>query len=112
MVKLTIEDIKWLINRVSSCFFTVKKAAQVYQITERRVQRRERPKKKIRSAGVTFLFARLRNREAGEKGSGPEEHTHGSPFSSSRASRWAAADRHGEEKAHTRGGGSLLIFTM
>jgi hypothetical protein len=38
MVKLTNEDIKWLIIRVGSGFFTVNKAAQVYGVTERRVQ--------------------------------------------------------------------------
>jgi putative transposase len=38
MVKLTNEDIKWLVMRVNSGFFTVKKAAQVYGVTERRVQ--------------------------------------------------------------------------
>jgi len=38
MVKLTNEEIKWLIIRVGSGFFTVKKAAQVYGVTERRVQ--------------------------------------------------------------------------
>jgi hypothetical protein len=37
MVKLTNEDIKWLVMRVNSGFFTVKKAAQVYGVTERRV---------------------------------------------------------------------------
>jgi putative transposase len=38
MVKLTNEEIKWLIIRVRSDFFTVKKAAAVYGVTERRVQ--------------------------------------------------------------------------
>lgn len=38
MVKLTNEDIKWLVIRVNSGFFTVKKAARVYEVTERRVQ--------------------------------------------------------------------------
>jgi hypothetical protein len=38
MVKLTNEDIKWLIIRLSSAFFTVKKAEQVHGITERLVQ--------------------------------------------------------------------------
>ena len=38
MVKLTNEDIKWLVMRVNSGFFAVKKAAQVYGVTERRVQ--------------------------------------------------------------------------
>jgi len=38
MVKLTNEEIKWLISRVDSGFFTVKKAAHVYGVTERRVQ--------------------------------------------------------------------------
>jgi putative transposase len=38
MVKLTNEDIKWWVMRVNSGFFTVKKAAQVYGVTERRVQ--------------------------------------------------------------------------
>jgi hypothetical protein len=37
MVKLTNEEIKWLISRVGSGFFTVKKAAHVYGVTERRV---------------------------------------------------------------------------
>jgi hypothetical protein len=38
MVKLTNEDLKWLIIRVGSGFFTVKKAAQVYGVMECRVQ--------------------------------------------------------------------------
>ena len=38
LVKLTNEDIKWLVIRVNSGFFTVKKAARVYEVTERRVQ--------------------------------------------------------------------------
>ena len=38
MVKLTNEEIKWLIRRVESGFFTVKQAAHVYRVTERRVQ--------------------------------------------------------------------------
>jgi transposase len=38
MVKLTNEEIKWLISRVKSGFFTVKQAAHVYGVTERRVQ--------------------------------------------------------------------------
>ena len=38
MVKLTNENIKWLIIRVNTGFFTVKKAAVVYGVTERRVQ--------------------------------------------------------------------------
>ena len=38
MVKMTNAEIKWLIIRVGSGFFTVKKAAQVYGVTDRRVQ--------------------------------------------------------------------------
>jgi putative transposase len=38
MVKLTNEEIKWLIIHVGSGFFTVKKASQFYGVTERRVQ--------------------------------------------------------------------------
>ena len=38
MVKLTNEEITWLVMRVNSGFFTVKKAAQIYGVTERRVQ--------------------------------------------------------------------------
>jgi hypothetical protein len=38
MVKLTNEDIKWLVMRVNSGFFTVKSPARVYEVTERRVQ--------------------------------------------------------------------------
>jgi fructose-1,6-bisphosphatase len=38
MVKLTNGDTKWLIIRVCSLFFTVKKVEEVYGITERRVQ--------------------------------------------------------------------------
>jgi hypothetical protein len=35
MIKLTNEEIKWLINRVGSGFFAMKIAAQVYGMTER-----------------------------------------------------------------------------
>ncbi|HDS46214.1 MAG TPA: hypothetical protein ENN68_09070 [Methanomicrobia archaeon] len=38
MVKLTNEEIKWLIIRAGSGFFTVKKAAAVYGVTECRMQ--------------------------------------------------------------------------
>ena len=38
MVKLTNDNIKWLIIRVNTGFFTVTKAAQIYGVTERRVQ--------------------------------------------------------------------------
>ncbi|HDS44995.1 MAG TPA: hypothetical protein ENN68_02675 [Methanomicrobia archaeon] len=38
MVKLTNEEIKWLIIRVNTGFFNMKKAAAVYGVTERRVQ--------------------------------------------------------------------------
>ena len=38
MVKLTNEDIRWMVKRVSSGYFTVKKASEIYGITERRVQ--------------------------------------------------------------------------
>ncbi|HUV80837.1 MAG TPA: hypothetical protein VMW40_08495 [Candidatus Bathyarchaeia archaeon] len=49
MVKLTNEDIKWLVIRVCSGFFTVKKAARVYGVTERRVQQLVR---RYRDTGV------------------------------------------------------------
>lgn len=38
MVKLTNEDIKWLIRRVNSGEFTLKTVSQIYGVTERRVQ--------------------------------------------------------------------------
>lgn len=49
MVKLTDEDIKWMVRRVSSGFFTVKKAAQIYGVTERRIQQKT---KMYRDTGV------------------------------------------------------------
>lgn len=38
IVILTNGDIKWIVRRVSSGNFTVKKVAQIYGVTERRVQ--------------------------------------------------------------------------
>jgi len=38
LVKLTDEDIRWMVKRVSSGNFTVKQASWTYGITERRVQ--------------------------------------------------------------------------
>ena len=38
MVKLTNEDIKWMVKRVSSGNFAVKQASWIYGVTERRVQ--------------------------------------------------------------------------
>lgn len=38
IVILTNGDIKWIVRRVRSGNFTVKKVAQIYGVTERRVQ--------------------------------------------------------------------------
>jgi transposase len=38
LVKLTDENIRWMVKRVSSANFTVKQASRTYRITERRVQ--------------------------------------------------------------------------
>ena len=38
MVRLTNDDVKWLVKRVSSGNFKIKKASQIYRVPERRVQ--------------------------------------------------------------------------
>ena len=38
MVRLTNDDVKWLVKRVSSGNFKIKKASQIYRVLERRVQ--------------------------------------------------------------------------
>ncbi len=45
LVKLTNEDIKWMVKRVSSGKFTVKQASLIYGVTERRGSNVESKKK-------------------------------------------------------------------